>query len=76
MLFYTFLALVGAVLLECLFRSPVFRSLLRGRGTDPSQFGSWQDHLDDIGLGPSWRSDGSGGTRETKVQSRHTRRRQ
>ena len=58
-----------------LLRSPVVRALLRGRGTDPGQFGSWMDHLDDIGLGPSWRSDGSGGVRETRVQSRHTRRR-
>ncbi|HEX3222461.1 MAG TPA: hypothetical protein VHR35_07830 [Nocardioides sp.] len=75
MVFYTFLGLVAAVLAVCLVRSPVFRSMLRGHTTDPSQFGTWQDHLDDIGLGPSWRSDGSGGVRESKVESKHTRRR-
>jgi hypothetical protein len=56
-------------------RSPVVRALLRGRGTDPGQWGSWVDHLYDDGLGPSWRDDGSGGERETRVRSRHTRRR-
>lgn len=75
MIFYTVLGLMAAVLAVCVVRSPVFRAMLRGRGIDPSQFGTWQDHLDDIGLGPSWRSDGSGGIRETKVQSKHTRRR-
>jgi hypothetical protein len=56
-------------------RSPVLRAMLRGRGTDPGQWGTWQDHLDDLGVGPSWRSDGSGGRRETRVYSKHTRRR-
>jgi hypothetical protein len=75
MLFYTFLAFVAVVVGSWIVRSPVFKALLRGRGTDPSQWGTWQDHLEDDGLGPSWRSDGSGGIRETKVHSKHTRRR-
>ena len=56
-------------------RSPVLRAWVRGHGTDPGQFGSWMDHLDDIGLGVSWRSDGYGGDRESKIHSKHTRRR-
>lgn len=56
-------------------RSPVLRAMLRGHSTDPGQFGRWQDHLDDIGLGVSWFSDGTGGERESRVQSKHTRRR-
>jgi hypothetical protein len=75
MVFYAFLGLVGLFLAWWILRSPVMRAILRGHTTDPGQFGSWQDHLDDIGLGPSWRSDGSGGVRETRVQSKHTRRR-
>ena len=75
MIVYAIVALVVLELAWWLFRSPVFRAMLRGRGTDPGQFGSWQDHLDDIGLGPSWRTDGSGGVRESRVQSKHTRRR-
>jgi hypothetical protein len=75
MLFYAVATLVALALAWWLVRSPVLRAFLRGRSTDPSQFGSWQDHLDDIGLGPSWRSDGSGGVRESRVQSKHTRRR-
>lgn len=69
------LALAVAPVAWWIARSPVLRAFLRGHGTDPSRFGSWQDHLDDIGLGPSWRSDGSGGVRESRLQSRHTRRR-
>jgi hypothetical protein len=75
MVFYSCLGSVATILAICLVRSPVLRAMLRGQGTDPSKFGSWQDHLDDIGLGPSWRSDGYGGVRETKVESLHTRRR-
>ena len=75
MLFYVVAVPVALALAWWLVHSPVLRALLRGRGTDPAQFGSWQDHLDDIGLGPSWRSDGSGGIRESRVHSKHTRRR-
>ena len=75
LLFYVLLGLAALALAWWLVRSPVLRAMLRGRGTDPAQFGSWQDHLDDIGLGPSWRSDGSGGARESRVLSKHTRRR-
>jgi hypothetical protein len=74
-LFYVLAGLLALAVGWWLGHSPVLRALLRGRGTDPGQFGTWQDHLDDIGLGPSWRSDGSGGVRESRVQSRHTRRR-
>jgi hypothetical protein len=74
MVFYAGLALAGLVALVLFLRSPVLRAMLRGRGTDPGQFGTWQDHLEDMGLGPSWRSDGSGGRRETRVYSKHTRR--
>jgi hypothetical protein len=72
---YALTALVALAVAVWILRSPVFRALVRGRGTDPSQWGSWQEHLEDDGLGPSWRSDGYGGRRETKLYSRHTRRR-
>jgi hypothetical protein len=72
---YVLTALVALAVAIWILRSPVFRALVRGRGTDPSQWGSWQEHLEDDGLGPSWRSDGYGGRRETKLYSRHTRRR-
>jgi hypothetical protein len=72
---YALTALVALAVAGWILRSPVFRALVRGRGTDPSQWGSWQEHLEDDGLGPSWRSDGYGGRRETKLYSRHTRRR-
>jgi hypothetical protein len=75
MFIYAFLGSVVVAVLVWAVRSPVVRALVRGHGTDPAQWGSWQDHLEDNGLGVSWRSDGSGGTRESKVQSKHTRRR-
>ena len=75
MLVYGFFAFVVLALAGWILRSPVFKAMVRGRGTDPSQWGSWQEHLEDDGLGTSWRSDGSGGRRETKLYSRHTRRR-
>ena len=75
MLFSVFLGLVGLALACWLIRSPVLRQMLRGQGVDPGQWGTWQDHLEDIGVGPSWRSDGSGGRRETRLYSTYTRRR-
>ena len=75
MIGYALLAIVAVPLTLWLVLSPVTRAMVRGHGTDPAQWGTWQDHLDDIGLGPSWRSDGYGGRRETHVLSRHTRRR-
>ena len=48
---YVVVVLVALELTWWLFHSRVVRAMLRGRGTDPSQFGCWQDHLDDIGLG-------------------------
>jgi hypothetical protein len=71
---YALFTVVGLPLAWWAARSPIVRALMHGRGTDPGQFGSWQDHLDDIGLGVSWRSDGYGGQRESKIHSKHTRR--
>jgi hypothetical protein len=73
--FYGFLGLVALGLVWALLRSPVFWKLVHGQGIDPSQWGSWLDHLDDDGLGVSWRNDGYGGRRESKVLSKHVRRR-
>jgi hypothetical protein len=75
MLFYGMLGVAGLSLVIWLARSPILRQMIRGSGVDPGQWGSWQDHLEDIGVGPSWRSDGSGGRRETKLYSKYTRRR-
>ncbi|MGC4110736.1 MAG: hypothetical protein QM747_09995 [Nocardioides sp.] len=75
MVMYVVLGVPAIALTYWLLHSPVMKAILRGRATDPSQFGSWQDHLDDIGLGVSWRSDGTGGERETRIRSKHTRRR-
>ena len=74
MVVYGFFGLIALALGWWLSRSPVLRQMLRGQGTDPGQWGTWQDHLEDMGVGPSWRSDGSGGRRETKVYSKYTRR--
>jgi hypothetical protein len=74
MIFYGLLTLAGLGLGGWLVRSPVLRQMLRGQGVDPGQWGTWQDHLEDNGVGPSWRSDGSGGRRETKLYSKYTRR--
>ena len=72
---YALLAVFALGLAWWIGRSPILRAMMRGRGTDPGQFGSWMDHLDDIGTGVSWRSDGYGGRRETQIYSKHTRRR-
>ena len=72
---YGFLGLLALSLAWGAARSPVTRQILRGQGIDPGQWGSWQDHLEDMGVGPSWRSDGSGGRRETRLYSKYTRRR-
>ncbi len=74
MAFYAFLGLVALATSWLFAQSPVLRALLRGRGTDPGQFGTAADHIEDIGLGVSWRSDGRGGQRESKILSKHTRR--
>jgi len=75
MFFYAFLGVLALAVATWAVRSPVVRAMRRGHSIDPAQWGSWQDHLEDNGLGASWRSDGSGGRRETKVYSKHTRRR-
>ena len=74
MAFYVFLGLVALATSWSFSQSPVLRALLRGRGTDPGQFGTAADHIEDIGLGVSWRSDGRGGLRESQVIAKHTRR--
>jgi hypothetical protein len=74
MVFYVLLGLVAVGLAWSLLRSPVLRQMIRGKGVNPGQWGTWQDHLEDMGVGPSWRSDGSGGRRETKLYSKYTRR--
>jgi hypothetical protein len=74
MIFYGLFILVGLALAVWLVRSPITKQMLRGQGVDPGQWGTWQDHLEDMGVGPSWRSDGSGGRRETKLYSKYTRR--
>ena len=74
MIVYAVLALAVLTLVCWLARSPVLRQMRRGQGIDPGQWGTWQDHLEDMGVGPSWRSDGSGGRRETKLYSKYTRR--
>jgi hypothetical protein len=71
---YGFFGLLALSLTWGLVRSRVLRQMLRGQGVDPGQWGTWQDHLEDNGVGPSWRSDGRGGRRETKVYSSYTRR--
>jgi hypothetical protein len=73
-LFYAVVSLATLALAIWILRSPVLRQMLRGQGVDPGQWGTWQDHLEDIGVGPSWRSDGTGGQRETRVYSKYTRR--
>jgi hypothetical protein len=75
MVVYALMVLAGLTLCVWLARSPILRQMIRGQGVDPGQWGTWQDHLEDIGLGPSWRSDGSGGRRETRHYSAYTRRR-
>ena len=74
MIFYGLFILAGLALAVWLVRSPITKQMLRGQGVDPGQWGTWQDHLEDMGVGPSWRSDGSGGRRETKLYSKYTRR--
>jgi hypothetical protein len=74
MIFYGLFTLAGLALAVWLVRSPITKQMLRGQGVDPGQWGTWQDHLEDMGVGPSWRSDGSGGRRETKLYSKYTRR--
>jgi hypothetical protein len=74
MIFYGLFVLAGLALAVWLVRSPITKQMLRGQGVDPGQWGTWQDHLEDMGVGPSWRSDGSGGRRETKLYSKYTRR--
>jgi hypothetical protein len=76
MVFYIFLGLLGLGVAWWAFHSPVIRALLRGRGSDPGQWGNRFDHLADQGFGNSWNDDGGGGsTRSSRITSRHTRRR-
>ena len=57
-------------------RSPLMRAHFRGRGSDPAQWGNKWEHMADLGFGQSWNDDGTGGKRDSKLDSRFTRRRQ
>jgi hypothetical protein len=74
MVFYCVLMTGAGAFVWWIVQSPVTKLLIGRRGVDPGQFGTASDHIEDIGLGPSWRSDGRGGLRESQVISKHTRR--
>ncbi len=74
MVFYIFLGTVVLLVVWLIVRSPQFRQLMRGRGADAGRFGSQLDHFfEQQGGGQGWRDDGRG-LRESKIQSKHTRR--
>jgi hypothetical protein len=73
MVFYSILGILAAGVLFGLFRSPLMRAHLRGRGSDPGKWGSGWDHLVERGSEPSWNDDGGGGHRDSHIQSKHTR---
>jgi hypothetical protein len=73
MILYILLGLVALGVVVAVVRSPTFRALMRGRGVDPGQWGSQLDHLYDRGFGASWNDDGRG-TRNSHINSPHTRR--
>jgi len=73
MIFYVFLGVVVVALGAWFMRSAMFRQLRRGHGSDPAQWGNRLDHLFDQGTGgQAIGDDGSGGTRESRIQSKHT----
>jgi hypothetical protein len=73
MILYILVGLVALGVVVAVVRSPTFRALMRGRGVDPGQWGSQLDHLYDRGFGASWNDDGRG-TRNSHINSPHTRR--
>ncbi len=75
MIFYGFVVMVVLAVGTWLFRSPVTKQFLRGRGTDPGQFGSRLDHLEDLGSGTGWNDDGAGGKRDSHRDSKQATRR-
>ena len=74
MIFYSFLGLVLLSVVTLVVRSPTFKALMRGRGTDPAKFGTPLDPLYDRGSGTGWNDDGSGGRRASKRDSPQSRR--
>lgn len=76
MIFYSFLGIMLVVFGAWFMRSAMFKQLRRGHGSDPGQWGNRLDHLADQGTGgQAIGDDASGGTRESRIQSKHTRRR-
>jgi hypothetical protein len=73
MIFYSFLGLVLLGVVTLVVKSPTFKALVRGRGTDPGKFGRHLDHLYDRGSGTGWNDDGSGGRRGSKRDSPQSR---
>jgi hypothetical protein len=74
MVFYSFLGLVLLGVGTLIVRSPTFKALMRGRGTDPGKFGNHLDHLFDQGSGTGWNDDGSGGRRQSRRDPPQARR--
>jgi hypothetical protein len=74
MVFYGAVVIAAGGFVWWIVQSPVTKGLLGGRGVDPGQFGTATERIEDMGLGPSWRSDGSGGKRESQIIAKHTRR--
>jgi hypothetical protein len=74
MIFYIFLGLVVLGALWLFLRSPTVKQLMRGRGSDPAQFGTYRDHLADLGSEPGWNDDGHGGFRGSRRDSPQSRR--
>ena len=75
-IFYAVLAVIAMALGVWFMRSAMFKQLRRGHGSDPSQLGSRLDHHANQGTsGQRIGDDGSGGTRQSRIQSKHTRRR-
>lgn len=74
MIFYSFLGLAVLGVATLIVRSPTFKAMMRGRGTDPGNFGNQLDHLYDQGSGTGWNDDGSGGRRDSRRDSPQSRR--
>ena len=76
MIFYSVLGVIVIALVVWFLRSAMFKQSRRGHGSDPSRWGTRLEHLANQGnAGHRIGDDGSGGTRATRIQSKHTRRR-
>jgi hypothetical protein len=73
MIVYGVLALLALAFGRWLFRSPVLKQLLHGRGTDPAQYGNRWDHLQELGSGTGWNDDGSAGKRASRRVSKQAK---